>query len=104
MPDTTTTETTEQSPGQPIVTSDVQSTDEEFDRERAMSTIRRLRDTEKADKLQLKELADLKAKVAAHEQEKMTEAEKATAARTAAEKERDEAKAEARRLRTERAI
>lgn len=77
---------------------------EDFDPERAMATIKKLRDNEKATKPQLKELEDARAKLTAHEQEKMTEAEKATTARTAAEKERDEAKAETRRLKAERAI
>ena len=77
---------------------------EDFDPERAMATIKKLRDNEKATKPQLKELEDARAKITAHEQEKMTEAEKATTARTAAEKERDEAKAESRRLKAERAI
>ncbi|MFA6046181.1 MAG: hypothetical protein WC718_14450 [Phycisphaerales bacterium] len=81
-----------------------QAQGEEFDKDRAMATIKKLRDFEKEAKAQLKELETLKAKQAEQEQANMSEKEKAEARAAAAEKEREEARAEARRLRVERAI
>jgi hypothetical protein len=50
--------------------------DDDFDKDRALATIRKLRENEKATKAQLKELDDLRAKVKAAEDKDKTEAER----------------------------
>lgn len=55
---------------------DSRTDDEPFDKDRALATIRKLRDNEKATKTQLKELDDLRAKVKAAEDKDKTEAER----------------------------
>jgi hypothetical protein len=53
--------------------STTQVVEEEFDKDRALATIRKLRENEKATKAQLKELADLKAAQAAAEEKRLKE-------------------------------
>jgi hypothetical protein len=69
--------------------------DEPFDKDRALATIRKLRETEKASKTQLKELEELRAKVKADDDAKLSEQDRL-------KKEADDAKAETARLKTER--
>lgn len=78
-----------------------QASDETFDKDRALSTIRKLREGERAAKAQAKELEALKAKLAEHESAQLTEKEKAEqrAANAEAKAQAAEAKAKAIALR-----
>jgi len=70
---------TEQDSGQtpaPVVPPIDTPSGDDFDRERAMATIHKLREFEKTAKQSLKELDELRAKVKADEEAKLTEAEK----------------------------
>jgi hypothetical protein len=66
---------------------DPKTDDEPFDKDRALATIRKLRENEKATKTQLKELEDLRAKVKAAEDKDKSDVEKlAGTARETADK------------------
>lgn len=78
--------------------------DEPFDRDRAIATIRKLRETEKATKEQLKELDTLRAKVKAAEDAQLSDQEKLTRERDEATKRAEAAAAELKSERTRSAI
>lgn len=71
------------------------SDDEPFDKDRALATIKKLREGERQAKAQAKELDDLRAKVKAAEDAQLSEQDRL-------KKEAEEAKAEAARLKSER--
>ena len=110
MPDTIDTSTQEGTPiqaasaaaiSEPVVSTQTtilppaQADGEEFDKERAMATIKKLRDFEKTAKAQLKELEDLRAAKQVAEDAKLSESERL-------QKQLEETKAQAQTAETER--